>query len=56
MEDCIFCKELNEEKSEIEIDTIFIRPAGYFNWHCPIRFCPACGTRLKKYSNNNRED
>jgi len=46
---CNFCKELNEEKEEIEIDEIYIRCAGHFYWDCPIRYCPNCGDLLKKY-------
>lgn len=49
---CTTCKELNEEKNEISIDSIYIQSAGYYNWHRVIKFCPDCGKILDKYSSN----
>ena len=46
---CKWCKELNEEKEKMTVDTIHLHPSGYYNYYVPIYYCPACGTRLKKY-------
>lgn len=52
MKDCQFCRELNKEKTEIDIKDIFIHgDCGYYKWSCPIRYCPYCGKKLKKYNN-----
>ncbi|MBU5333591.1 hypothetical protein KQI61_15435 [Anaerocolumna aminovalerica] len=42
---------MNEEKEHLEIDTIKIQHAGYYNYHMPIIYCPICGTVLNKYKN-----
>lgn len=52
--DCQFCRELDKEKTEIHIKAIYIYgDAGYYNWSCPIRYCPYCGKKLKKYNKSN---
>lgn len=47
---CKWCDELNEEAEKIVTDTIKLSDSGYYRYHVPIYHCPACGTRLKKYS------
>ena len=50
MQECQYCKELNEEKNEIRVDEIYIYGnGGYYGWRCPIICCPYCGKKLKKY-------
>jgi hypothetical protein len=46
---CKACKELNEEKNDIDIYGIHISGAGYYNYEMPIIHCPVCGTILDKY-------
>lgn len=48
MKKCKYCKDFNEEKHDITIDEIRIQ-GSYFHYNCPIKFCPSCGTILKKY-------
>ena len=52
---CKWCKELNEEKEKITVDTIKLRPSGYYNYHIPIYCCPVCGKRLNKYKEYSLE-
>ena len=49
MDKCKYCKQLNEEKEEITIDQIEIGCDGFYDYSCPIRHCPNCGTILDKY-------
>lgn len=49
MEECLFCKDLNEEKNDIKVTEIYIHGAGHYNYGMPINFCPNYGKILKKY-------
>jgi len=49
MEECIYCRDLNEEKENIQITGIHISKAGHYNYYCPLKYCPVCGTILNKY-------
>ena len=53
---CYWCDALNEETSEISVTEIRIRGYGYFNFGIPIIHCPACGTKLKRYSLATKEE
>lgn len=55
MEKCEYCKDLNKEKNDIRIDGIYISGAGYYNYCIPIRCCPYCGTKLKKYMSSQEQ-
>jgi hypothetical protein len=52
MDKCKYCKDFNEEQESIDIHTIRLESSGYYNYDCPIRYCPYCGTILKKYEAN----
>lgn len=49
---CYWCSALNEEEKEIMVSELHI-DGGYYNFRIPIFYCPACGTKLKKYSMRN---
>lgn len=48
MNKCKYCKDLNDEKSDMEISQIVIN-GSYYDYEVPIKFCPNCGKVLKKY-------
>lgn len=52
---CKWCKELNEEKEKMTVDTIYLHPSGYYNYYIPIYCCPVCGKRLNKYKEYSLE-
>ena len=39
---CQYCKDFKEEKFPIEISELRIE-GSYYNYHCPINYCPNCG-------------
>lgn len=45
---CKYCKDFNEEKSEMQIYEIYVEES-YYIYECPIRYCPNCGKILNKY-------
>ena len=47
MGNCKYCKDLNDEKCDIEVYQIVIN-GRYYNYDMPIKFCPNCGKELKK--------
>lgn len=50
MEYCKYCKDFNEEKEIMEICQIYISAIqGYFNYNCPVKYCPFCGKILNRY-------
>jgi len=46
---CKYCKDFNEEKEDMQITQLEIGTDGYYNYECPIKYCPNCGTILEKY-------
>lgn len=52
MTECEYCKDLNEEKYDVEIHEVYIQ-GGYYNWGCMIRYCPYCGRKLDKYKEDD---
>ena len=49
MKKCKYCKDFNEEKEDIQITQLEIGTDGYYNYECPIKYCPNCGMMLRKY-------
>lgn len=43
---CIYCKDFNEEKEDIEISEVIVEGLHY-QYHCPLKHCPNCGEKLK---------
>jgi hypothetical protein len=52
--DCTYCRDLNEEKQTIEVSQVHITD-GYYDYNIPIKYCPACGTILKRYKRRKHE-
>lgn len=50
MKECKYCKDFNEESEEIRIEQIQVSTLGYYNYDCPIKYCPSCGKVLDRYS------
>lgn len=48
MAKCNYCKEFNREKKDIEITDIRIGGI-FYNYNCPLKYCPSCGKLLSKY-------
>lgn len=48
-ERCRFCSDFNEENEDMTIEQIKIGEDGYFNYECPMKYCPNCGKILNKY-------
>ena len=46
---CKYCKDFNEEKEDMQIVKLEIGTDGYYNYECPIKYCPNCGMILEKY-------
>jgi hypothetical protein len=44
---CKYCKDFNNEKEKIQISQITIKGL-YYNYDCPIKFCPNCGIELRQ--------
>lgn len=53
MNECTYCKELNEEKYPITITEIKVQ-GSYYNWGCEIKYCPHCGKLLTKYRKKDK--
>lgn len=49
MANCSYCKDFNEEKEEIGITELRLGNDGYYNYECPIKYCPNCGKILNRY-------
>ena len=47
---CHWCADLNSESNRIKVSEIYIYGAGYYNFHAPIIYCPACGKKLKRHT------
>lgn len=50
---CKYCSDFNEEKEEMEVSQIYLSSSAYFNYECPIIYCPNCGKKLNKYKQQN---
>jgi len=48
MEECPWCRDLNEEKERIYVSEIKINGWAY-NFGIPIIHCPVCGKILRRY-------
>lgn len=55
MKHCEYCKDLNEEKEDIEISELFIQHS-YYEYYMPIIYCPVCGKKLKKFEGECSEN
>jgi len=52
---CKYCKDFNEEKEEMNMSQLEIS-GSYYNYECPINFCPNCGLKIKQNVKRNEND
>ena len=48
MAECEHCKDFNQEKENIKVTDINVG-GTFYNYDCPIIYCPNCGKLLNKY-------
>lgn len=53
MAKCTHCDDFNDEPKYIEMSQILIDSVGFYNYSCPINFCPNCGKELNRHIQDN---
>lgn len=53
---CVYCDDFNDETKDIEMSQIRIEGVGFYNYECPIKFCPNCGNELNRYNSKYKPE